>query len=455
MKLMGRLWHLVERARERYRLEGARGLAAVGLSFLQRLLQTYTLIVHALLNHYIGVVTRETLREMGCTWTVDDPSTVKIPPADRCQPNSGDTDKDFSSDYGNPADTDDPSSNSSSDSRRLLDNGKSGDSLPDRLARHAGTYHRDAGFVTELHDVTLLGQKAIPVTDRGVVLDAFSSRQDRLEGYLLSERGDLWRLLRGGEMESDREFEAVCSFASVGSGYCEWVQSVLTRLQGLAHYTAETGIEPIILLPPDPPSWMVDSLEFLGYDDWMVWTGGTARVERFVVPSVRTGEYTGSHYAAKLGHDDPLRVVHPGACAWLRERALDGLDDCDGPDALYISRAGASRRQVHNREAVKTVLAEHGVVSRRMETLPFEKQIATMFDADLVVAPHGAGLVNTIFVSETTVVELFGANVKSTYFLLAGLLGHEYRHLMCESEGDDLVVDTGALDALLAECRRE
>jgi len=407
---------LLQRAGERYRVEGVGGLFEKSLSFGRRAGRVDILYPNLLLEHSIGVVSRSDLRNNWKSWSFSEEAEIYI--------------------------------------EKPTENPITGQSPPSRLSENARKYKRDKPFVAELTNVDLIGRKAIPIVEDGIVLESFSSRRDRLENDLLENKGELARLRRyTSQSNADTQYDCVCSFASVGSGYCGWVQSTLTRLQGLEYYEQVTGNQPKILLPQNPAEWMIDSLKFFGYseDDLIIWDGGVATAERFVVPSVRTGEYTDSYYRAKLSHDDPLRVVHPGACEWLRKESYQKLDiePQSTEKFLYISRAEASRRSVRNRDDLERVLENYGFEIRIMESLPFSKQIEEIAKADLILSPHGAGLVNTIFASDATVIELFGSNVKSTYFLLSSLLGHEYQFVKSDQAGNDITINPNTLSEIL------
>jgi capsular polysaccharide biosynthesis protein len=64
---------------------------------------------------------------------------------------------------------------------------------------------------------------------------------------------------------------------------------------------------------------------------------------------------------------------------------------------LYIDRRGAANRRLGNEGDVIASLARFGVVPVVLEALSLADQAALFADAELVVAPHGAGLTNIVF----------------------------------------------------------
>jgi hypothetical protein len=69
--------------------------------------------------------------------------------------------------------------------------------------------------------------------------------------------------------------------------------------------------------------------------------------------------------------------------------------------------------------------------------------------ADAVVAPHGAGLINAIYGTDLSILELFGNYINGCYYTMAESLGFNYGCLTCESIGSSMRVDVNRLEELL------
>jgi hypothetical protein len=75
-------------------------------------------------------------------------------------------------------------------------------------------------------------------------------------------------------------------------------------------------------------------------------------------------------------------------------------------DRIYVSRAGSSRAMAEE-EALEDWLGSHGFAAVRFESVPWSEQVAMMRGASVVIAPHGAGLSNCVFMPPgSRVVEL-------------------------------------------------
>jgi capsular polysaccharide biosynthesis protein len=144
--------------------------------------------------------------------------------------------------------------------------------------------------------------------------------------------------------------------------------------------------------------------------------------------------------------------------------AMDRLGAVRRPPAqarrVFIARGPRSpnRRFFRNQAALDAMFARHGVESVDPQTLSLGEQIDLFARADLIVAPHGAGMTNIIFRrgAPTRVVELFNPSLMSLhYYLLARAYGYDYHALANHGvEGRNSVAsslaDLDAIEALLA-----
>ncbi len=121
---------------------------------------------------------------------------------------------------------------------------------------------------------------------------------------------------------------------------------------------------------------------------------------------------------------------------WLPQWYLDQLRTALLPDRpsrrserLYIVRRG--HRRVTNEEELLRTLGRHGFRPVQLETLPFPEQVELFYDAEAVVAAHGAGLTNLLFANKALVVELSPTrSVFPHYVLMSNSLGHHHRFVL-------------------------
>lgn len=94
---------------------------------------------------------------------------------------------------------------------------------------------------------------------------------------------------------------------------------------------------------------------------------------------------------------------------------------------IYVSRANNSTRRIANEAELVPHLERLGFEAHALEKLPIAQQIELFHDAEMVVAPHGAGLVNLLFADNARVLELFeGPLLRPHYYFLSKARGHAY-----------------------------
>jgi capsular polysaccharide biosynthesis protein len=157
------------------------------------------------------------------------------------------------------------------------------------------------------------------------------------------------------------------------------------------------------------------------------------RAERLVVPALIDWE---SH-------------APPWVTAYLK-RALPARNTADKPAKLYVTRGAVAntRRVVHERELM-TELHKRGFTRIDPGAMSVQDQIDHFAAAEVVVAPHGAGLVNLNFASPgVRVLELFAADYMNPAFfsITSNIPGAHYRFLV--SDGGDPARTASDMQAL-------
>jgi hypothetical protein len=126
----------------------------------------------------------------------------------------------------------------------------------------------------------------------------------------------------------------------------------------------------------------------------------------------------------------------------------------DKKHRIFISRKQAlGGRRLRNEQEVQNLLHRHGFRSFVLEELDIPDQIDLFFDAEAVVAPHGAGLANIIFSHKIKVIELHPTSkVYPHYYFLCKALGHRYGYVLggASSKVDDFFVNTAELASELS-----
>lgn len=327
--------------------------------------------------------------------------------------------------------------------------------LPEVIARLVGRHECPQPYVLEIPDVEVRHRQGFKITRNGDYVVYNFGQGTAVDGAppdpalelaydVVDAIGDRTWPLSGRDDSGDvPELDlAVPMLHRWARNYSHWTEEWLTQLHGVEQYASITGEHPTLLIPPDPPDFIPQSLDLLGYGpaEYVELDHERVRVNSLVLPSIRRCWSSTS--------DDYIRDI--SALEWLRDRVLSRVslpDDRDTPSKLLVSRQqDAETRRIVNWDAVETALSERGYETVVLTDLDYSEQKRLFAGVDVVVGPHGAGLTEFIYATDAGLLELFGDDYTvPVYFEMATGLDHEYGCLVCESEGGDLVVDVDEL----------
>lgn len=284
-------------------------------------------------------------------------------------------------------------------------------------------------FGLTLHESSILQETIAKSTKSSSRIGKALSKSVADHGYR-----DINQIISGTESNSLESISLATPLLPLWGNYYHWTIEALPRLAGVERYEKETGEEPTIIVPEDPSSWMLESLELLGIDDDRIHQlDGHCAVDRLVVPT----------------HPGPT----PAECEWLRDRMQTTVNestaDRTDENRIYISRQNATRRRVRNEQEAVDLLQSYGFERYVLEDMSVSDQVALFSNAEFVAAPHGAGLANVVYADSATVIELFGESKKTTFYRLVELLENDYHCLHHSTRYGDLDINIEQLDSLL------
>lgn len=240
--------------------------------------------------------------------------------------------------------------------------------------------------------------------------------------------------------------------------YFHWMIDVLARLDLLRR--SGLHIDKYIVTGPEVYPFQTETLGLLGVPARQLlrtYDGFHIRAKTLVVPSLEV-------YRLLPFTANPTPFW---AYEFLRAEMMKKID-ASGPKAgtrLYISRASARHRKVVNESEVTRLLAARGFRSVTLEGMPIAEQVRLFASAEIVIAPHGAGLTNVIYCRPgTKVVDIYPTNyMYPCFWHLSNYAGLDYHYLIGQgkrltaAEGighvgyvhDDIAVDIPALTAML------
>jgi hypothetical protein len=246
------------------------------------------------------------------------------------------------------------------------------------------------------------------VTREGAIVDALSEDYRGRSG----EYRSVTRLQRIPEVSRSGRCVSLLTGGGGFANYFHWLYDVLPRLHVLQQ--AEVlGADTTFLVPEIRHEFQRETLTRLGLglDDCVSITSPV---------SISAPEFVASTGLRNHGY------VEPWVLGFLRERFLSGAPGRS--KRIYVNRHDADLRTIINEPELESALASLDVQSVSLSRLRFADQVQLFASADLIVAPHGAGLANLAFCRPgTPIIEIVGDGLSwPVYAQLARDIGLRY-----------------------------
>ena len=317
-----------------------------------------------------------------------------------------------------------------------------GELLP-MLEAKRGVFEFTTPFAAVVENVELFGLHGIGFTEtKKIILETSLDREDCLRYSLIQtfKQGfDRQYIMPVANLE---KIDLACSLVNYWSHlYSHWILENLTRLEALEHYSAKTGKQPILIINPNPPKWQIRSLELMGYpvENCWQWNGRRTKVKELVICSKR--RQTGR--------------TSIKACHWLRERIISNIEPHTSSNLVlspnvFISRKKANSRRILNEQEVIDCLGKMNFVTYVLEDIDWEDQVKIFAQAEIIVAPHGAGVCNMIFATKKAIViEIFARKISHAFYALAQGLGFKYGYILGQAIDENIIVNCQELECLI------
>ena len=223
--------------------------------------------------------------------------------------------------------------------------------------------------------------------------------------------------------------------------YYHWIIDSLSNLILIEQQTR--GMK--VLLPPDPPQFILDSLKCFNIEMINFSNGKVLDVKGLIYPI----------YPLSSGNTDPVILNK------LRCHFLDYLDQQEIPkqviyNKMYVSRSRQKKRSIVNENALIHKLQEKGYKVIYFEDYTFWEQLQLMRHCKVLVAPHGANMVNMLVMQENSkIIEINQEDVSNAtlcYWSMASNLGFDYYYVPAELQNDHFQLDENALNLISKYC---
>lgn len=183
-------------------------------------------------------------------------------------------------------------------------------------------------------------------------------------------------------VEFDYVDECVHLRSPAEPGYFHWVQTTMPRICLVRNFVGkEVG-----LAVPTSHEFMQEFIDLTLPGSKLLGVNKALKVGRLYFPS--TMQQRGDHFHRPLY----ANIV-------LRDFAENLFPDIKSDKIIYISRSDAKIRKLRQEREIEDVIRSVGGEIVTLTGLSATEQIRLFRSAKLVVSPHGAGLVNTAFMS--------------------------------------------------------
>jgi capsular polysaccharide biosynthesis protein len=305
-------------------------------------------------------------------------------------------------------------------------------------------YFSDGTFEQPEINVYELTEAYLHIGTGTVLTKDFRFVADPAMGYRLSKIRELitpanrLRIMQASRFAG--RLAAIYEFS--GENYWHWTYDCLPRIYSLIQACGYSRLS--IAMPKSLPSRKRKFLNYLlkpNIDTIFFEDASWLKVEKLIFPSYVSARANG--FLPKSYYEYIKNSVFSD----------HSLSERGNPSRrFYISRSNAKHRRVINEDQVIHILDMFGFQVVHLENLSFLEEVSLFRDAEMIVAPHGAGIASTVFSGKVKVLILYPNQRPTTFFFtqLQGL-GQEH-HFLChdrQGENDDFVVDLYELKAMM------
>ncbi len=295
----------------------------------------------------------------------------------------------------------------------------------------------------KVNQYSFLKIKSSFITEDGIIYNSNELVKESLLYESFEKRFDIEYLLsKLGIFKIQRQKGIVLIWNSWGKdNYYHWINDSLSNL-----IMIEDKIENFeILLPPNPPQFIIESLKSFKVKSVKFSERKIIKATNLIYPI----------FPASSGKMDVFLLDK------LRQQFLSYITNQNFSkievfEKIYVSRSRQNKRSIINENSLISNLVEKNFKVIHFEDYTFWEQIYIMKHAKILVAPHGANMVNMIVMQENSkIIEINQEDVsKATlcYWSMASNLGFDYYYIPAELQNDHFQLDENALNLIGKYC---
>ena len=312
--------------------------------------------------------------------------------------------------------------------------------VPDNFREQDRKLFYDVNFQNIIEPIELLTLNSVFVCNN-LVFSNTKLHNELTQHKKLSQKKYFKSLIKQWLKPKEIINEAFLGVQDWNANYFHWMTEVLPSLVAM-HGAKNKTIIPVLL---DSPSrkhkHIFQTLQLLGYEVYYYDIHRTIKISKL--------------HAIKIpvvgAYNEPFLLNMRNAFF----QKLNISEEKKPFRKIYISRKKAVRRKIINQDELLIFLSDHKFETVFLEDYTIEHQIKLLYETQIVIAPHGAGLTNILFMQpETRVIELKAHNNDYwCFFSMARLAKLRYSYLLCESDREnhrdaDIKVDLNRLEKI-------
>jgi len=308
--------------------------------------------------------------------------------------------------------------------------------------------HVPSTFMLVLHNACMVGRGVILYNNR-VLLESAIFQREYLDKLLLNHSIGKALLKKPGKKLGN----VIPLLNKLSNNYYHWTTESLTRLAMLAEYSNENYADYSIVIAADSPAFVKESLVSLfkvSPEKIITWKNdeiGTA--EKCILlsyPFARTPETVMTNV-----YNLPLyRLLNSISLKNIPSQSTDA-------EYIIISRKFVRQRKLADDEKILQAFPHIPFRIIYTEKMSYIEQVTAFRNAKIIIGPHGAGLINLVYVTQKPlVIELFPTTRKirdaGAYHQVARALNIDYYLLVKEpfNEEQDILITDEIVDELRA-----
>tara|TARA_B100000674_G_C37864442_1_gene926398 strand:- start:243 stop:1403 length:1161 start_codon:yes stop_codon:yes gene_type:complete len=283
---------------------------------------------------------------------------------------------------------------------------------------------QETTYVSNMHDIVLLRDKEKLLVD--------TSHHERDSYSWILARNGISDIKRYAEaiyeqsiqciVEHNKEYALIINSRWSSTNYYHWIHENLPRLK-------------------------ITKEKFGSFKDFcLIWIGNQPPLkyhqETMAMLGIRLEDITFKNNCLAVNRLVHSTFCHPGSfnkeqIKQIKEITSTKANHTDDNKKLIIMRRKGAARELIRNKTVNDLIEKYGFETVMLENLTIEKQVKLMHSARIVIAPHGAGLTNCVYMRKgCSLIEIMPSDsIHPLYWYLASLSELKYSMMPINVKG--------------------